>query len=277
VRLPFDVGALRLETRRPLRWRAVWTLSALYVFGNLASIPLVQATQPPRLEAPSVWVLWSIANFILVAVSLYLAGRIGLGAPLLEGQLTKGERRAWARRVFALSLLIAVVASLPFFLLNRSVDLQRIPPLWTVLLASLDAGVQEEIFMRLFLVTLFAWVGGLKWRDTEGRPHSRVLWAAIVAAAIIFGWAHVDDHVMNHGMHASLARSMTINTAFGIDFGWAYWRLGFECAMLAHFLVDAVGSAIVIPIFLSGDPLLSTVVAISLILAGVGSWRLLAR
>ncbi len=83
--MPFDIGAQRLATRRPLRWRAVWILSLLYVLGNLASIHLNQATQPQRLKGPSLWILWSVANFIIVAISLYLAGRIGLGAPLLEG------------------------------------------------------------------------------------------------------------------------------------------------------------------------------------------------
>jgi len=236
---------------------------------------LIRATDPSQLESPWIWGSGTIANFFLVAISLYLAGRIGLRAPLLEGWLAKSDRSTWARKVFALSLLIAVAASLPFYLLNQSVELERVPPLWTLGLASLDAGIQEEIFYRLFLVTLFAWVGGLRWRDTEGRPHSRVFWVAITAAAIIFGWAHVDDQVMNHGLYASLARLMIVNTALGIAFGWAYWRLGFECAMLAHFLVDAVGGVIVIPSFLSGDPVLSTAVAISLILAGIGSWRLL--
>ncbi len=272
-----ETGGLPLAIGRPLRWRAVWILSALYVLGNFASIPFIRATDPSQLESRWIWVAGTIANFLLVAISLYLAGRIGLGAPLLEGRLARGKRLTWARKVFALSLLIAVAASLPFFLLNRTVELERVPPLWTLWLASLDAGIQEEIFYRLFLVTLFAWVGGLRWRDTEGRPHSRVFWAAIVASAIIFGWAHVDDHVMTHGMHASLARVTAVNTALGIAFGWAYWKLGIECAMLAHFFVDAVGGAIVIPSFLSGDPLLSTVVAISLVLMGVGSWHLLVR
>ena len=82
---------------------------------------------------------------------------------------------------------------------------------------------------------------------------------------------------MNHGMHPPLARLLTVNTVFGIAFGWMYWKLGLESAMLAHFLVDAVNFVIVIPSFLSGDPLLSTAVMIGLIIAGIGSWRLLMR
>jgi hypothetical protein len=255
----------------------VWILSILYVLGNLASVPLIHILQPDRVEAPSWIALWSIANFTIVTISLYLAGRVGLGAPFLEGLLAKGGRLVWGRKTIAVSLLIAVIAGLPFFLLNRSLDPERLPPLWTLLLGSLDAGIQEEIFMRLFLVTSFTWLGSLKWRDAEGRPHPAVLWIAISLAAVIFGWSHVDDQVLNHGMHASLVPPMTVNTALGIAFGWAYWRLGFESAMLAHFLVDAIGTAVVIPGFLSGNPLLSAAVLISLILAGIGSWRLLTR
>ncbi len=93
--------------------------------------------------------------------------------------------------------MIAVVASLPFFLLNRTDDPERIPPVWTLPLGSLDAGIQEECFMRLFLVTLFAWIGGLLWRDEEGRPDPAVLWVAIIMAGLIFAWAHMDDQVLN--------------------------------------------------------------------------------
>ncbi len=70
---------------------------------------------------------------------------------------------------------------------------------------------------------------------------------------------------------------MTVNTLFGVAFGWMYWKLGLESAMLAHFLVDAVTFVIVIPGFLSGDLLLSSAVLIGLIIAGIGSWRLLMR
>lgn len=275
--MSFDAGELQLDTKRPLRWRAVWILSALYLLGNLASIPLIQATQPSGVGGPLEWAVWTIANFAIVALALYLAGRIGLGSPLFEGLLAKGERLAWGRKAFALALLIAVIASLPFFLLNWSVDPQLIPPLWMLLLGSLDAGIQEEIFGRLFLVSFVAWLGSLKWRDEDGRPRPAVFWIAIIVAALIFGWSHVDEHIMNHGLEPAFARAMAVNTGFGIAFGWAYWKLGLESAMLAHFLVDAVNSVIVIPIFLSGDPLLSTAVVTSLILAGIGSWRLLLR
>lgn len=64
-----DIGAVRLDAKRPLRSRAVWLLSLLHVLGNVASIPLVQQTQPSRLEGPSLWALATAANFILTSIS----------------------------------------------------------------------------------------------------------------------------------------------------------------------------------------------------------------
>lgn len=275
--MSFDIGAVRLDTKRPLRWRAVWLLSLLYVLGNAASIPLIQQTQPSRLEGPSLWALATTANFILIAISLYLAGRIGLGSPLLEGLLGRGERLAWARRTFSVAVVIAIAASLPLLLLNWSVDPERVPPLWTLFLASLDAGIQEEIFYRLFLLTFLAWLGGLIWGDDEGRPSSAVISTAIVVAGFIFGWAHVDDQILNHGAHPSLVSPMAMNSALGIAFGWLYWKQGLESAMLAHILVDAVNFVIVIPGFLSGSTVLRLAVVSTLLVAAIGAWRLLTK
>ena len=98
----------------------------------------------------------------------------------------------------------------------------------------MDAGVQEEIFSRLFLMTLFVWLGSLVWREPDGRPTRVVFWIAIIIS-------------------------------------------GVECAILAHFFLDAVGTGIVAPAYLSSEPLVLVSVLSVLIIAGLLSWRYLVR
>jgi hypothetical protein len=130
-----------------------------------------------------------------------------------------------------------------------------------------DAGVQEENFMRLLLMTLFAWLGSLARRDEDGRPTRGVLWSAILPSGVLFGWAHVDDQIAGLGLHPDLLLLLLVTTLFGVVFGWLYWTLGLESAILAHFLVDAVGSGLVVPAYLPGNPWVGAIVALALLSA----------
>lgn len=55
------------------------------------------------------------------------------------------------------------------------------------------------------------------------------------------------------------------------------WGVYTACAMFAHFLIDAVTSAVVVPAYLSGNLLLQITVLIGLILGCVWSLRLLVQ
>ena len=271
-----NIETVSLPTKRPFNWRALWILVVLQLLGNLAAIPFLRATNKP-VEPVSAWILWTAVSVPIVGIGLYLAGRIGLGVPLVEGQLEGKEALDWARSVFALSLIVAIAGSVPFLLVNLNVDPETLPPSWTLFLASVKAGVREEIFMRLFLMTIFAWLAGLLQREQDGRPGPRAMWFAVILSAFLFGLGHIDEVVPSPEIYDALVGILLVTTIFGIVFGWLYWKQGLESAILAHFMVDAVGSGIVVPAYLSKDPLLSVAVTIALILAAVLSLRALTR
>jgi hypothetical protein len=274
--MPHRIETHLLPAKRPFSWRALVILVALQFVGNLASIPLLRATGRP-VEPPTAWLLWTAVSIPIIGLALFLGARTGLGAPLLEGQLKAGKVGSWGRRVLALSLLLAIGGSLPFLLVNLTIEPERYPGAWRLILASVDAGVQEENFMRLFLMTLFVWLGHLVWRDEDGRPTRQVFWSAILLSGVLFGWDHVDDHVASLGLRGELLTILVLNTIFGILFGWLYWRLGLECAILAHFLVDAIGSGLVLPTYLSGNPWFGAIVALGLLCAAGLCLHLLIR
>ena len=266
-----------LAPRRPFAWRAVWVLGLLQFLGNLASIPMLRATGVPAEPMPY-WVLYTGLSFLVIAIAEFFAGRSGLRIPLLEGRLKRSELSDWSGRVLALSLLVAVVGSLPILLLNLDVNPEQVPAVWKMALASADAGIQEEIFYRFFLMSLFVGLGGILWKDRDGRPMQGVFWSAIIISGVIFGWAHIDDKISNPEIQASPEAFMTtmlVNTFFGMIFGWLYLEQGLESAILAHFMVDAIGISVVIPAYLSDNLLAQASVLLSLVLAGLGSWRLL--
>lgn len=275
-RIQMNIETVSLPTRRPFSWRALWILVVLQLLGNLAAIPLLRATNK-LVEPVSAWILWTAISVPIIGIGLYLAGRIGLGVPFVEGQLKGGEISDWAGRVFALSLIVAIAGSLPFLLVNVNVNPEGYPASWMLVLASVKAGVREEIFMRLFLMTILAWLGGLVQREADGRPSPTVMWCAVILSGFLFGLGHIDEVVPTPEIYGALVLILLVTTMFGIVFGWLYWKQGLESAILAHFMVDAVGSGIVVPAILSKNPLVVLAAAIGLILAVVISWRALTR
>ncbi|NIS81025.1 MAG: CPBP family intramembrane metalloprotease, partial [Anaerolineales bacterium] len=125
---------------------------------------------------------------------------------------------------------------------------------WMLVLASVRAGVYEEIVMRLFLMTILAGLGGLVQREEDGRPSPKAMWCAVILSGFLFGYGHIDQVVPTPEIFGALILILLLNTMFGIVFGWLYWKQGLESAILAHFMVDAVGSGIVIPAYLSNNP-----------------------
>ena len=82
---------------------------AFQVIGNLVSIPMLRF-ENNSIEPVYVWVVATVASGIVIGIALFLGGRTGLGAPFLEGFLKGGQLSLWVYRVFALSLLFAVIA-----------------------------------------------------------------------------------------------------------------------------------------------------------------------
>jgi len=56
----------------------------------------------------------------------------------------------------------------------------------------------EEILMRLFLVSGFAWLLGRFWQNAGGLPTNGAYWTAIFMASILFGLGHLPGDPGSH-------------------------------------------------------------------------------
>ena len=115
------------------------------------------------------------------------------------------------------------------------------PPAWQGFLASFYGGIVEEVMMRLFLLTLLAWLGSKLSHTADGRPTTIILWAATIITGLIFGIGHLPAAAAI-GIQLTplyVVRTLVLN-GVGVIFGWLYWRRGLESAMLAHFSTDIV-------------------------------------
>lgn len=210
-----------------------------------------------RIHRP-LWFLLLIQNaqniiFFALAtgLGLLLAHQIGLGAPLLEGLLAGRDVSGPALAMLAPALLLGAGSAVLMLALEITVFWPRlpakmrdevpIPALWKRLLASFYGGIDEEILLRLFLLSLLAWILGFVWRAPGGDPATGVLWVATILAAIIFGLGHLPATAALVKLTPLLVvRAILLNGVVGVATGYLYWRYGLEAAILAHFTADLV-------------------------------------
>jgi hypothetical protein len=272
-----SIFTIELPGKRPFHWGVFAALVALYFFGNLAGVPLLVKIGAP-IEPVWFWVAVTIVSALVIALSLAMANRTGLGAPLLEGRLPKEDLPNWLRSGLSLCVLMLFVEFPLGLIANLGVDPATYPFGWELLGASFKAGVVEEILSRLFLVSLFVWLGSLVSRDDEGRPTRGVFWAAILLAGLMFGWAHVDARLSNPaGTFVGYALIMLLSSSLGIYFGWLFWKLGLEWAMFAHFIYDVFISMVAVPVYLLNSPIAWLVLLAGLVIASVISLGFLTQ
>jgi len=277
--MKYDWGYMRIPVKRQFSWKAFWLLGALYILGNLTAIPLLRQRQMLT-ESPAMIAFITISAFILNGISLYLANKIGLGAPFLEGNFKKSEASYYFRKMCAVSLLIGITAALAVLVVNGmmgeiAASKANYPPFWMPLLSSVSAGIKEELFYRLFLMTLFVWVGGFFRKDSEGRPTQVIYRIAVLISGVIFGWAHIDDKLSWGVAFTDYLAVFLMTAILGVIFGWLYWKYGLESAIFTHFLIDALRAGIIIPAMHSENVTLCVIIFLCLIIISVISWRIL--
>ncbi len=274
---------LLLPAKRRFNPRAFLILVGLLV-------PAVFAIQPysRTLTATAYPGFWMTAleagiNLLLLAAlgaaGLWLASRIGLGLPLIEGW-TKREP-AWNRLPGIAGMSVLAGFLLPLFLVLEGALASVLqpaiisqaestaakvidPPAWQGFLASFSAGITEETMFRLFGLTLLAWLGGLLIRRRTSRPRPWRLWTAHSVFAILFGLAHLPlTSQLGISIDAVVViRTILRNGVGGMLFGWLFWTYGLESAMLAHFSADVVLHCLIPLVKQQADPTHSLIVGV---------------
>lgn len=100
----------------------------------------------------------------------------------------------------------------------------------------LYGGITEELLLRWGLMTALVWLAWRFLKHRRGAVRSACVWLAIAASAFIFGLGHLPlASAMVGALDANVvAFVIGANTAFGMLFGYLFWRYGLESAMIAH-------------------------------------------
>src|SRR5450759_3428696 len=245
-------------------WRLFFVLWIASIAGMMLVFPYALALLPFSVlsKLPSLYVLLPLqaaqgALFLglLTLAGLFFANRTGLGAPILEAWLDGQDIRSKLRSRLFPSVLVGVVGTLAIIGLeilvfqpairNQSpvsattLSLWNQPAAWKGLLASFFGGIDEEIELRLFALSLVVWLGRFIFRKPDGRPTATAFWIANILAALLFGLGHLPTYSLLAPLTPVIVvRAVALNGLLGLAFGYLYWTRGLESAMLSHFSAD---------------------------------------
>jgi Type II CAAX prenyl endopeptidase Rce1-like len=255
--------------KKPFNWKIFFILLAASIVGVVAVLPYTLAIQGSRLSELNlpipIWLLISLQvaqSAVLFAVIILLgmlaANRVGLGMPVLEAGL-QGEPVGQKIKTFLLpSILLGIIGAGLIILLDglffnpllmaelgdKAATLNQEalqPAAWKGLLASFYGGINEEILLRLGLMSILVWIGRFISKTEDGRPTLAVLWIANILAAVLFGLGHLPATAALFPITPLvISRAIVLNGVAGIAFGYLYFKHGLEAAMLSHFTADII-------------------------------------
>ncbi len=251
-----------------INWKVFFVLWIASILAVIAILPYSLAMQSNTLQStklpplPVLIVATALQNAVIFAIvifgGMFFAKRVGLGTPILDAA-ARGESVAdRVRAILPLSIILGVVGTLVLLALEffyfqpamlkelgnaaNALNLRTSQPAaWKGFLASFYGGIVEEILLRLFVMSLFVWLGRFISKTAEGKPTAVVIWTANILAAVLFGLGHLPAiTTLVPITPLVIAREVVLNGLLGIVFGWLYWKHGLEAAMISHFSADLV-------------------------------------
>ena len=96
-------------------------------------------------------------------------------------------------------------------------------------------GVIEEVMLRLFFMSLIAFILHKLLERKEEKPSTKVLIISNIIAALLFAAGHLPFTSILFGLTPMfIFRCFLLNGGIGLMFGWLYRKYGLRYSMIAH-------------------------------------------
>ncbi len=241
-------------TKQEVKQKVFWTLWIGSVFATFAAIPYKAASSgsvdllalSPPFNLVADLILFAAVYAILIHVGLLLAKPAGLGTPALdkmvEGKpikpifapfLTNSILLGFITAVSVLVLQLLFVVFLDVPVLQNAMDASLADRLFALFFGAIN----EEIFYRLFLMTLIVW--GLVKARGEKMLADWQMWTVISGVALIDAAFRLPliFEVVDFSPLITVYVLLT-GAISGIVFGMMYWKNGLVSAMITHFVFE---------------------------------------
>ena len=174
-------------------------------------------------------------GLVLGAIGIILGKKTGLWK----------DETAITKKPLMITIVISVIGGLALILPDllffgkhsqAIMDSYAVKPTVPYMIAAvLYGGVIEEVMLRLFMLSLIAFILQKIFAREKKLPTTGILIVANVIAALLFAAGHLPATAILMGITPMiLFRCFLLNGGFGLLFGWLYRKYGLRYAMLAH-------------------------------------------
>ena len=155
------------------------------------------------------------------------------------------DERSITRKPLLLTAAVSVIGGLALILpdvfffgkhIGAIAESYAVKPTVPYLVATVTYGaVIEEIMLRLFCMSLIAFLLWKLFARKQEKPSAGILIAANVISALLFAAGHLPTTFLTIGATPMIIlRCFLLNGVFGLAFGWLYRKYGLRYAMMAH-------------------------------------------
>jgi membrane protease YdiL (CAAX protease family) len=202
-------------------------------------------------EFPASKLVLATANSLLMLLVYGSLGFLGLKLSRRIGFSDIWDRNVSNKQRFLVPLLIGVFLGMMLIILDlllspfNSVGRLPHPPLPYSLIASLSAGIGEEIIFRLFFISLFVWI--VSTVLLKKKAQDSVFWTASVIAALLFSVGHLPSLMILLGIKSMadfsvvlIAEVVGLNSVISLFAAYYFRKYGFLAPVGIHFWADMV-------------------------------------
>ena len=172
---------------------------------------------------------------VLGGIGIWLGKKTGLWRD--ERTITR-QPLLWTAAVAVIGGMALILPDIFFFgkHIDAIAESYVSKPTVPYLVATVTYGaVIEEIMMRLFFMSLLAFLLWKLFARKQETPSTGILMAANIMAALLFAAGHLPTTAVMMGLTPLIIfRCFLLNGVFGLVFGWLYRKYGLRYAMLAH-------------------------------------------
>lgn len=229
-------------------WKTILFFTVVGAVGGFGVGLYLMDTYPPEITQELLAqgmtpVLLALVTAVQSALYGLVLGTVGIWLAKKTG-LWKDERSIGGKPLLY-TVIISVIGGLALilpdvFFFGKHVpaiaETYTVKPTVPYLVATVTYGaVIEEIMMRLFCMSLIAFLLWKVFARKQEMPATGILIIANVMAALLFAAGHLPTTAVMMGLTPMiLFRCFLLNGAFGLAFGWLYRKYGLRYAMIAH-------------------------------------------
>ena len=234
----------------------IFTLAGL-IGGFLAGLDLL-SSYPPHIQE-EILAQGMTKNVMAIVTGVqYAAYGLVLG---VLGIILAKKIRLWQDRLavrpkpLGITVISFVILGILFIGVDYLLFARLIPPVAdsflikptaaTIIGAMILGGIVEEVMLRLFMMSLIAFILLKIFRKCDEKGREIIFIVSNVVSAMLFAAAHLPTTEILYGITPIiLIRCFLLNGGFGLVFGRLYRKYGIQYAMIAHAGIHLVSKLI---------------------------------